>query len=284
MNTETKTTDNTQNHNRKEQARMEVAKPEEAGLVQAEELEMTKIQEAKPEALAKLEEMEATIRQGMETFILVGEQLLTIQRKKLYRLKGYKSFDGYCEKELGLSRSYCYQRIAHINMCEALDVSPEEVPEKTLRPLARFKDNRVRRQLWEKAIKTCGGKRPTYKIVRDIVQEHSEKQKSRDVESAEQDPAQACDVSTEESLSQPDIVTTDVTPTEQEEDIVDEMFKRTLVVKPETTTQKAILFEQAKNLFNECTENKDKLSASQKERIRKEFLNRMGQLYDEMTK
>ena len=263
---------------------MEVAKLEEAGLVQAEELEMTKIQEAKPEALAKLEEMEATIRQGMETFILVGEQLFTIQRKKLYRLKGYKSFDGYCEKELGLSRSYCYQRIAHISMCEALDVSPDKVPEKTLRPLARFKDDRVRRQLWEKAIKASGGKRPTYKIVRDLVQEHSEKQKSRDVKSAEPNPAQACDASAEESSFLPDIVTTDVTPTEQEEDIVDEMFKRTLVVKPEITDPDDILNEQVGNLFTECTENKDKLSASQKERIRKEFLKRMGLYYDACMK
>ena len=263
---------------------MEVAKLEEAGLVQAEELEMTKIQEAKPEALAKLEEMEDVIRKGMKTVLSVWTMLQTIQKRKLYHLKGYKSFDDYCEKELGLSRSYCYQRIAHISMCEALDVSPDKVPEKTLRPLARFKDDRVRRQLWEKAIKASGGKRPTYKIVRDLVQEHSEKQKSRDVKSAEPNPAQACDASAEESSFLPDIVTTDVTPTEQEEDIVDEMFKRTLVVKPEITDPDDILNEQVGNLFTECTENKDKLSASQKERIRKEFLKRMGLYYDACMK
>jgi hypothetical protein len=53
-----------------------------------------------------LVECEITIRKGVKQFIAVGQALLTVRTKRLYRLKGYKTFQKYLTKEWGITRQH----------------------------------------------------------------------------------------------------------------------------------------------------------------------------------
>jgi len=52
---------------------------------------------------ARLSELETTIRDGSRAFIAVGVALAEIRDGKGYKLRGYKTFELFCEKEFGIS-------------------------------------------------------------------------------------------------------------------------------------------------------------------------------------
>lgn len=107
----------------------------------------------------ELEALETKIKEGMSTFMAVGDAILEIREKKLYREK-YDRFEDYCEKELGMSRQHAnrqakaakvkklldpylekynladvtterqlreFGRLSHDQMCEVIEVIAEEV-------------------------------------------------------------------------------------------------------------------------------------------------------------
>ncbi len=51
----------------------------------------------------QLDRLEATVREGAKAFIVVGTALMKIRDQRGYKLRGYKTFQEYCEKEFGIS-------------------------------------------------------------------------------------------------------------------------------------------------------------------------------------
>lgn len=51
----------------------------------------------------ELTRLEKKVREGLKAFVEVGNALLKIQQSSGYRLRGYKSFESYCEKEFGFT-------------------------------------------------------------------------------------------------------------------------------------------------------------------------------------
>jgi len=59
---------------------------------------------------SQLRLLEKKISDKLETFVEVGNALMEIQDKKLYR-EGYKTFEEYCDKVWSIGRSYAYRLI-----------------------------------------------------------------------------------------------------------------------------------------------------------------------------
>lgn len=53
--------------------------------------------------LFDLEALERTVRAGLKTFIEVGDALVKIRDAEGYRLRGFTTFEDYCEREFGFS-------------------------------------------------------------------------------------------------------------------------------------------------------------------------------------
>ena len=57
---------------------------------------------------SRLYQLEETIRQGLNTFVDVGNALLEIRDKRLYRQE-YSTFEEYCREQWGMKQSRAYQ-------------------------------------------------------------------------------------------------------------------------------------------------------------------------------
>lgn len=51
----------------------------------------------------ELTRLENKVREGLKSFVEVGNALLRIQQNKGYALRGYKTFESYCLKEFGFT-------------------------------------------------------------------------------------------------------------------------------------------------------------------------------------
>ena len=69
----------------------------------------------------RLDQLEHTIRQGIETFHAVGRALQDIRDGGLYRLAGYTSFDSYCRERWGFTRNYAWRLITAAGVVESLE-------------------------------------------------------------------------------------------------------------------------------------------------------------------
>lgn len=58
----------------------------------------------------RLDELEAVIQRGFETFVEVGNALAEIRDNKLYR-KWYGTFDEYCRERWGFKKGYANYQI-----------------------------------------------------------------------------------------------------------------------------------------------------------------------------
>lgn len=59
-----------------------------------------------------LKRCEKVIEKGLGSFISVGEALVEIQAKRLYKERGYSAFSLYCEREWSFGKAQAYQLIA----------------------------------------------------------------------------------------------------------------------------------------------------------------------------
>lgn len=77
-----------------------------------------------------LEECEAVIRRGLNSFIEVGEALMEIRDNRLYREKGFSQFEDYCQQEWGFSQSRTYQMMDAAKVTGLLESSTivEQLP------------------------------------------------------------------------------------------------------------------------------------------------------------
>lgn len=144
-----------------------------------------------PAAMKKLEEMENRIKAGIIKYFETGMLLQEISDKKLYKLRGCRSFKAYCEKVFHFSRSYGYRLIAYCNIWNLLsDDEKGKIPERVIRALSKVEDPTERQEIWDKVKTKTGGELPTYKTVEEEIREC---RKQKQFTKANFDPASSPD-------------------------------------------------------------------------------------------
>jgi hypothetical protein len=100
-----------------------------------------------------LKEKEDVIRKGVATFMGVGEALMTIRDRRLYRAE-YATFEEYCRKKWQFSKSHANRYITAKSVVDNLqEVDQTVLPkvESQIRPLAFLKPAEQRR-VWKKVV------------------------------------------------------------------------------------------------------------------------------------
>ena len=115
---------------------------------------------------AKLENCEAIIEEGLQTFIDVGSALFTIRDEKLYR-RDYDTFESYCLERWSIKRAHAYRLIDASKVVENL--SPiGDIPktESQCRELGKLPDEE-QAEAWGEVIEICD--EPTAAKVKEVV-------------------------------------------------------------------------------------------------------------------
>lgn len=121
--------------------------------------------------LAQLERAEQRIEKGMSTFVDVGKALAEIRNDKLY-LKDHKTFEAYCDKRWGISRSRAYQLldgadvVSNVHNC-GHDTHP--TTESLARPLTKLKKPEQQAEAWKEAVDAANGEVVTAALVEKAV-------------------------------------------------------------------------------------------------------------------
>lgn len=114
---------------------------------------------------SRLFQLEETIRQGLNTFVDVGNALLEIRDKRLYRQE-YSTFEDYCNKQWNMARRTAYQLIDAAEVVENVRNCAQILPtnESQARPLASLEpEEQV--EAWKRVITST----PEGKITAAIV-------------------------------------------------------------------------------------------------------------------
>ena len=135
-----------------------------------------------------LVECEAVIERGVTTFVDVGDALMRIRDGKLY---AEPTFDDYCERRWGFSRSRASQLIGAARVIKEIGGDSESVtivtktdpaivktaipPESQIRQLTSLDTPEERREAWAEAVATApkdkaGKPKPTAKAVKKAVE------------------------------------------------------------------------------------------------------------------
>lgn len=69
---------------------------------------------------ARLAELEECIERGLQTFVEVGRALLEIRDRRLYRERGFQTFEDYCLHRWGWKRAHAYRHIEAARVVENL--------------------------------------------------------------------------------------------------------------------------------------------------------------------
>jgi hypothetical protein len=104
----------------------------------------------------ELERCEVVIKQGLQTFIEVGQALMTIKEKRLYRI-GFKTFEDYCVGRWAFKRSEAYRLIDASVVISNLSPMGELLPnnERQVRPLTSLEPE-IQKEVWTEVVKTHG--------------------------------------------------------------------------------------------------------------------------------
>lgn len=107
-----------------------------------------------------------------------GSSLRQLRDKRLYR-STHRTFEEYCRHRFGYNRSRSYQLIDAAVVVDNLKQCPQFVDifpttESQCRPLAKLQPNE-QWQVWTEAVEQAGGKVPSGRIVKSIVERLNEK-------------------------------------------------------------------------------------------------------------
>jgi hypothetical protein len=121
-----------------------------------------------------LSELEKVIERGVRTFIEVGEALLEIRERRLYREQGFGTFEDYCEKRWGWHRRYGDRLIdaavvAH-NLSPMGLIPQTERQTRELVPLPPPEQ----REVWKEAVEQSPTQQPTAREIEAIVRRRIE--------------------------------------------------------------------------------------------------------------
>lgn len=119
----------------------------------------------------ELEEYEAIIERGLRTFREVGDALLHIRDRRLYRAH-HSTFEAYCRKRWGMSRPRAYQMIEAAGVVGQLSTNVDILPanEAQARPLTRLLPEQ-QAPAWQRAVETAPNGKVTAAHVQRIVEE-----------------------------------------------------------------------------------------------------------------
>ena len=104
----------------------------------------------------ELERCEVVIKQGLQTFIEVGQALMTIREKRLYRI-GFKTFEEYCQVKWQMEKSQTYRLIETAKVINNISPIGEVLPktESQTRPLTSLEPE-IQKEVWTEVVKTHG--------------------------------------------------------------------------------------------------------------------------------
>ncbi len=89
----------------------------------------------------ELEKLERKVREGLQSFVDVGRALTQIRERHGYAVRGYKTFEEYCEKEFGFTERHGLRMIMAADTAQkvekAVGVAPRnEASARVLNPIA----------------------------------------------------------------------------------------------------------------------------------------------------
>jgi hypothetical protein len=103
-----------------------------------------------------------------------GKALTELRDRRLYR-STHKTFEEYCKERFGYSRRQPYllmdAAVVFDNLLEKCDPLDQVLPtnERQVRPMTKLEPHE-QQEVWLRAVELAGGKVPTGRIVKDVVQ------------------------------------------------------------------------------------------------------------------
>ena len=117
----------------------------------------------------ELERCEVVIKQGLKTFVEVGQALMLIRDKRLYRVE-YGTFEAYCQDKWQLGRRYVNQIVSASEVVGNLGaMAPKPQNERQTRPLTKLEPE-LQAEAWQQVVEQHGEK-VTQKKVQEVVKE-----------------------------------------------------------------------------------------------------------------
>ncbi|TWH20944.1 hypothetical protein [Prauserella rugosa] len=135
----------------------------------------------------QLADLEAVIAQGLQTFVRVGQALLTIRDNRLYR-KTHETFEEYCRERWEMTKDSANRVIRAAEVVEVMSpIGLTPATESQARELAPLKDDPdAMRAVWETANERTDGK-PTAKVIRECREELTAEPEILDAEVVDDD-------------------------------------------------------------------------------------------------
>ncbi len=124
-------------------------------------------------------------RKVERAFYEAGKALTELRDRRLYR-STHRTFEEYCKDRFGYSRDAAYLKISatavYENIQKFLPTIGRQIPmptnERQLRPLAKAElEPNKQASVWEQAVDQAGGKVPSGRVVKDVVDRIREKTK-----------------------------------------------------------------------------------------------------------
>lgn len=81
-----------------------------------------------PVSERRLGELEATVKDGLKSFVAVGNALVELREGKGYKLRGYTTFETYCAKVFGFSDRHGRRMIAAAETAKAVELVAGSAP------------------------------------------------------------------------------------------------------------------------------------------------------------
>jgi hypothetical protein len=101
----------------------------------------------------ELERCEVVIKQGLKTFIEVGEALFIIRDKRLYR-REFNTFEDYCQEKWSMPRQHVNRMISGYKIVNHLEPIGSILPESEsqIRPLTSLEPE-IQKEVWNEVVK-----------------------------------------------------------------------------------------------------------------------------------
>lgn len=89
----------------------------------------------------ELEKLEKQVKEGLKSFMAVGQALMEIRERRGYLVRGYASFPEYCEKELGITERHGFRLMDGFQTAQQVKKIVGEAPRnesvaRVLKPIA----------------------------------------------------------------------------------------------------------------------------------------------------
>jgi hypothetical protein len=128
-----------------------------------------------PKEAETLGQLEATIKRGLKSFVVVGQALKQIQEQQLYRAK-YSTFEWYLSERWGLKRQRAYELIEAATITTSLSEISDAPPAVESHAAALAAAPEIDRpKIWKEANDTAPNGKVTAKHVEKVVKAHRAK-------------------------------------------------------------------------------------------------------------